>query len=158
MKQKERRKSSRDVVDIGEFRSKKLEERRRNVERILFRNLLGVYSVIEGEALAGVQLIDISQAGMAFQTPWRPGQDRPFQVGDQITLRLYFGQETFLPCGVKIKNSQEVLEAGQTYLRYGAELDKEFKSFEAVSAFIDFIYKYAEHGKPEDGRMKLLFV
>ena len=147
-----------DVVELGEFRDKRIEERRRRVERILFRNILGVYSVIEDQGLAGIQLLDVSREGLSFQVPWRPGQDRPYTRGDHIAIRLYFGKETFLPCGIIVKNCQEVLEAGQTFLRYGGELDKGYTSFEALEAFIEFIYKYAKHGKPEDGKIKLLFV
>jgi hypothetical protein len=146
------------LVDLSAARRKRVEERRKNVERILFRNLMGVYSVIEDRGLVGVQLVDISREGMAFQFPWRPGEEIAYSQGESVLLRLYFGQETFLPAEVEIRHCQEVVEGGQTYMRFGGKLNKDLSSFKALNSFIEFIYQYAEFAKPEDGQIKLLFV
>jgi len=146
-----------NIIQLGEVRKRKIDQKRRNVERVLFRNLLGVYSSVDdSDGLVGVQLIDISRDGLSFQIPWHPGLALHYEIGEFINLRLYFGQDSYLPCAVEIRHTQEVLEAAQIFMRYGGQIDKSFRSYEALESFIEFIYRYAEHSKAEDGKIKIL--
>ncbi len=55
--------SESQVIDFAEVRAQKLEEKRRNTERILFKHLLSVYSVVGDTSMCPIELIDVREEG-----------------------------------------------------------------------------------------------
>jgi hypothetical protein len=71
----------RQVIDFNEMRAQKLEEKRRKTERIFFKHLLSVYTVVgNGKQMAPIEIIDISEEGLAFQVPFNPDKPWPTQT------------------------------------------------------------------------------
>jgi hypothetical protein len=135
------------VIDFVEKRNEAIEQRRREFERIMFKNFLGVYSILDDQVKAyAVDLIDISDKGCLIQIPMDKETEKRYKKDMEVNLRIYFTPHAFIPLNVSIKYSTEYLEAdGTQYLRYGCEFDKSAVSFEAMESFIRFIYKFAEH-------------
>lgn len=149
------------VLNFAEKRKQNVEKKRRSFERIMFQNLMGIYSAIEGKnAISAIELIDISKEGCLIQIPWTPmsRSESAWKNGDEIKLRLYFTKDSFLPAITNVKRVQEYVEKGQSYLRYGLEFDKTVKTFEALKAFVDFLYKYAEFSSDDHGDEKVYFL
>jgi hypothetical protein len=144
------------VIDFEEKRLGNIEKKRRKFERIMFKNILGAYAVIdEGEDLFQVNILDISRDGLQFETPIIKGQKGQFEQGDEISLRLYFTSNSFLTTVIEIKHGQERIEEGRSFVRYGAAFNKKLSSFEALESFIDFLYKFAEHSTVDHGSHKV---
>jgi hypothetical protein len=83
------------VIDFGEVRAQKLEEKRRTTQRIFFKHLLNVYSVVGDSTLCPIEFIDVSEEGCSFQIPYNPEKPWPTSVSE-IPLRIYFSQDTYL--------------------------------------------------------------
>lgn len=144
------------VVDFNEAREQKLEEKRRNTERIFFRNLIGVYSVTGHAKMQPIELIDVSEEGCSFQLPFDP--DRNWPTSNELPIRLYFSQDTYLEILVRIQNSRPSIENGNRYVRYGCMVDKELKSYPAYQAFIKFLRQYAEHAHKDMGDVSVFYL
>ncbi|MEE2743733.1 MAG: PilZ domain-containing protein [Bdellovibrionota bacterium] len=144
------------VINFEEKRSGNIEKKRRKFERIMFKNILGAYAVVnESEDLFQVSLIDISRDGIQLETPIVKGQKGHFEKGEEVNLRIYFTSNSFLPILIEIKYGQERIEEGRSFMRYGASFDKELSSFKALESFIDFLYKFAEHSLVDEGGHKV---
>lgn len=147
------------LVDFVAKRNKAIENKKRSFERILLSNFLGCYSVIESNgAIYPVQMVDISHDGCMIQVPTNKNNDEQFKVDTEITLRVYFTQDSFIPVVVKIKYGQDHIEKQATYVRYGCQFDKSNASFAALKPFIDFIYKFAELSVLDKGDAKVYFL
>lgn len=148
------------VLDFISKRKENIEDKRQNLERILFQNFLGAYSVIDkGGVIYPIQLVDISHDGCLFQVPWNVKTDEKFSEGFEVPLRVYFTKGTYIPVICNVKYSREFVERdGQTYMQYGCEFDKSMHSFEALESFIDFLYKYSEHSALDKGDHKVYFL
>lgn len=149
--------SKEQIVDFGEARKKKLEEKRRKTERIFFRHILGVYSVVENEKLRSIEIVDMSDDGLAFQVPFDPVDPWP-KDADHVQLRLYFSQDTYLPISVNVKNSRPSINDGVRYVQYGCEVDSKTQSYEAFKQFVQFLRLYSEHSHKDNGDMTLFYV
>jgi hypothetical protein len=149
-----------NVLNFVEKRKESIEKKRRSFERVMFQNILGVYTVIDsGGTVYPVSLVDISYDGCLLQTPWNDKQDTPFEKDKEITLRFYFTKSSFVPAIVKIKHTKEhQAEDGRNYMRYGSVFDKSISSFEALKCFIDFVYKFAEFSTTDHGENKVFFL
>jgi hypothetical protein len=145
------------VVDFNEAREQRLEEKRRRTERIFFKKLLGVYSVIEHTQMHPIELIDISESGCSFQVPYDSENIWPSK-SDSIPIRLYFSQDTYLEVFLKIQNSRPSIEANQRYVRYGCTIDQEVKSYPAYQQFVRFLKLYAEHSHKDMGDVTLFYL
>jgi hypothetical protein len=145
------------VVDFNEARQQRMEEKRRQTERIFFKNLLGVYSVVAQSKILPIEIIDVSEEGLAFQLPHDPERQWPNQVKD-IPIRLYFSQDTYLEIQVHIQNSRPAIENHNRYVRYGCTVDKELKSYPAYQSFIRFLKNYAEHSHKDLGGMTIFYL
>ena len=144
------------VINFEEKRSGNIEKKRRKFERIMFKNILGAYAVVnDSEDLFQVNLIDISRDGVQLETPIVKGKKGQFKKGEEVSLRIYFTSNSFLPVLIEIKYVQERIEEGRSFMRYGAAFDKELSSFKALESFIDFLYKFAEHSLVDDGSHKV---
>ena len=106
-----------------------------------------------------MQFLDISHDGCQFQIPYTKGAEKYFSQGADITVRMHFTQDEFLPVSLTIRHAQEYIDTdGKAYWRYGGEFDKSLPSFQALAPFIDFIYKYAEFSSSNRGESKVYFL
>lgn len=148
------------VINFQEKRKDSIEKRKRAFERVLFSEFLGSYAEIdENGTKYDVRLVDISREGCLFQIPFTPSTKNYFSNGKEVSLRVYFTKDDFLPVIVNIKHSNEYIdESGNAYMRFGGEFDKTLPSFEAFSQFIEFIYKFAEFSCVDKGESKVYFL
>jgi hypothetical protein len=146
------------VVDFNEVRTKRLEEKRRKTERILFQSLLGVYCVLDQSDMRGIEIVDMSEEGLAFQVAFNPRSDWKQAVGDLVPLRLYFSQETYLALQVKITNVKPSIESGMRYTRYGCLVDPTMASFEAFQRFVKFLKAYSEQAHRDTGKASVFYL
>ncbi len=149
-----------DIIDFATKRNDSIEKKRRSFERILFKNLMGAYSVIDQKgSLLPVTLIDISRNGCMFEANWIPGKDNKIKNNTELVLKIYFTSNSFIPANVLIKRSNQYTDdEGRTYMRYGCEFDKSTSSFKALESFIEFLYKFAEYSSYDKGEQKISFL
>jgi len=149
-----------NVLNFVAKRQASIEKKRRSFGRVMFQNVLGVYTVVDaGGTIYPVELIDISYDGCLIQVPHDRKKPHPFQKGQELTLRFYFTKNSFIPGVVQFKRVQEYEgQDGRTYLRYGAVFDQKIKTFEALHAFIDFLYKFAEFSAVDTVQNKVFFL
>lgn len=147
------------VLDFQGKRQQSIEEKRRSFERILFQNFLGAYAVIDqAGTIYPVTLVDISHDGCLFQVPWNPKGDKKFERETEVSMRMYFTQASYIPAILNVKYGKEYVDQhGDTYMQYGCEFDQSYPSFEALSHFIEFLYKFAEHSAVDRGDVKTYF-
>jgi hypothetical protein len=150
--------TERQVIDFTEMRAQKMEEKRRKTERIFFKHLLSVYSVVgDGKQMAPVEIIDISEDGCSFQVPFNP--DKPWPTtSTEIPLRLYFSQDTYLEIIAKVVNSKPSIENGARYTRYGCQIDKTISSYAAYQQFVKFMKLYSEHSHKDLGDISVFYL
>jgi len=148
------------VLDFIGKRKENIEQKRRQFERLLFNNFLGAYTVVDqGGTIYPVSLVDVSYDGCLFQVPWNPNKDSKIENELEMTMRMYFTKDSFIPVVMKVKYSREALDKdGLTYMQYGCEFDASMPSFQAVHSFIDFMYKFAEHSSIDKGSHKVFFI
>lgn len=145
------------VINFTDVRKAKIEEKRRKYERILFKHTLGAYCVAEGEGLKAIELVDLSPEGMSFQLPLTSKNRDVLTVGKEMTFRLYFSEDSYIPLGVKIQNERPCIESGQKYVRYGCAVDTKLQSYETYKMFVTFLTKYAETAQTDSGDLKCFF-
>lgn len=147
---------SNNILNFTEKREENIERKRRNFERVLFNNLLGAYSVIDQAGVVfPIEMQDISHDGMSFLVP-RGAIGSTFKKNDEITLRMYFTKDTFIPVVCHIQRSKNTKgDDGEVYLEYGVTFDKSIPTFEALKPFIDFLYKFAELSTEDKGKSKV---
>jgi hypothetical protein len=152
--------SDEKLLDFVSKRKENIEEKRRNFERIMFRNFLGAYTVLDnGDAVYPVDLVDISYDGCLFQIPWNVKNDSKYPVDTEITFRMYFTRDSYIPVVAKVKYGKEhVGKDNLTYMHYGCEFDRSMTSFDALQSFIDFLYKFAEHSSLDRGDSRMMFL
>jgi hypothetical protein len=145
------------VINFNKAREAKIEERRRRYERVLFKQLLGVYCVSEGEGLKAVELVDVSEDGLSFQLPIHSKNIDAVNMNTEFTFRFYFSQDTFIPMTVKVQNKRSCVENGQKFYRFGCTVDQTSQSYEAYKIFVMFLAKYAETSHQDKGDLKFFF-
>lgn len=146
-----------EIIDFGEARAKKLEEKRRKTERILFKQMLGMYCVTGDERLRSLDINDVSEDGMSFQVPFDSEDPWPKNL-EEISLRMYFSQDTYLPLRIRIQNSRPSIENGMKFMRYGCEIDKTFASYPAFLQFVRFMKAYSEEAHRDLGDATLFYL
>ena len=150
----------RKVLDFVQKRKESVEKKRRSFERIMFQNLMGVYTALDQDGLIyPIGLVDISKDGCLFEVAADQSKEKKLAKGTEFTLRLYFTNKSYIPAIVKIRYCQEyIAEDGQLYLRYGAEFDKSTSSYLALGSFIEFLYNFAENSVIDHGDVKAFFL
>jgi len=143
------------VINLSSVRQEKIEEKRREYERVVFQSSFGVYTYMEATGLNAIELIDISEGGMQFQTPTR--SNLSLNVGDMIPVRLYFANDHFISVDVKVVRSFTVVEDGRAVNRYGCLMDKTMAAYGAFYHFVQFITKCAEHGHKDDKHLRVYY-
>ena len=147
--------SDQQVVNLSSVRQEKIEEKRREYERVVFKSSFGIYTYAEETGLNAIEVVDISESGMQFQTPERSALN--LQVGDVMPVRFYFATDHFVSIDVKIARSFTAVEEGRAVHRYGALMDKTMASYSAIFHFVQFITKCAEHGHRDDKHLKVYY-
>jgi hypothetical protein len=151
--------SDNNLVDFGSKRKKNVEQKKRQFERVLLNNFLGCYSVLDQNGtIYPVSLVDISQDGCMFQVPHTKNGDNMFKAETEITLRLYFTKDSYIPAVVKIKYGHEHFEKGTEFVRYGCQFDQSVPSFSALKSFVEFISHFAEYSCVDKGDAKVYFL
>ena len=146
------------ILNFNQKRQLNIEKKRRNFERVFFQNFLGAYATIEqAGVIAPISILDISKEGLLFKSPAGP---RAFSmaVHDEVTIRLYFTKDNYIPVILNIVRTKNIKEAGEMYVEYGCTFDKTIPTFDALSRFIDFIYSFAEHSSVDKGDSKVYFL
>jgi hypothetical protein len=145
------------VIDLNEVRSQRLEEKRRKTERIFMNQFLGVYCMTGSNSMHQIEIVDVSEGGLGFQVPFNP--EKPFPVADQnIPIRLYFNQDSFLQVHVTIQNSRPAVQNGTRYTRYGCSIDTGTSTYVAYQAFVKFLKAYGEVSQKDNGDVNVFFV
>ena len=154
--------TERQVIDFSQLRAKKLEEKRRKTERIFFKSLLSVYTVMgDGKKMLPIEIIDISEDGCSFQIPYNPNCPDESQwtvTTTDLPLRLYFSQDTYLEVTAKIANSRPSIENGARYTRYGCQVDKTSHTYPAFQQFVKFMKLYSEFARRDMGDISVFYL
>ena len=148
------------VIDFQAKRRESIEKRKRSFERVLFSEFLGSYAEIDDQGTKfDVTMVDISREGCLFQIPFADSSLKFFKNSKEVTVRIYFTKEDFLPLAVQLKHINEYVdERGNAHIRFGGEFDKTLPSFQAFEPFIEFIYKFAEYSCVDKGESKVYFL
>ncbi len=140
------------IISLDDFRIKKNEEKKRKTERIFFHHLVGIYGVIQPGKMAQIDIIDVSEEGLAIQVPYNEERSWPSESKD-VLIRLYFSPDSFMEVKVEVKNSRPTIEAGVRYVRYGCSVQQGHKSFEAWKRFVGFLRVYTEVSEKDSGNI-----
>ncbi len=147
--------SNDQVVNLSSVRQEIIEEKRRDYERVVFKSNFGVYTFAEETGLNAIEVLDISEGGMQFQTPERSSLH--LNTGDMIPVRFYFAVDHFISIDVKVVRSFSAIENGNAVHRYGCLMDKTMASYAAIYHFVQFITKCAEHGHKDEKHLKIYY-
>ena len=145
------------LIDLSEVRAQKLEEKRRKTERVFFKQLLGVYTVIGDDHLQAIELNDISEDGLSFQVKFDSQKPWPSEDSAEFPVRLYFSQDSFLPVVVRVQNANPMIEDGVRYVRYGCKVDKTLSTYGAYQQFVRFLKSYSEHSQKDSGNVSVYY-
>ena len=145
------------VIDFMSKRSEKIEEKRRKTERIFFKQILGVYSVVGSQNFSPVEIVDVSEDGCALQVEHGARSPWP-ENATEVPIRIYFSQDTYLPLQLKIMNSRPAIEGGVRYMRYGCVVDKSLSSYDAFLNFVLFLKSYALHAHSDTGGITAFYL
>jgi hypothetical protein len=143
------------VVNLSSVRQERIEEKRREYERVVFRSSFGVYTVVNDEELHAIELLDISEGGMRFQTPDKSSLE--LKDGDVIPVRFYFATDHYITVDAKVVRSYTAIEEGTAMRRYGCLMDKSMASYAAIYHLVQFITKCAEHGHKDESHLKIYY-
>lgn len=145
------------VVDFSKLRTKRLDQKRRKNERIFFKQLLGIYTVVGHEEMREIEIVDVSEDGCSFQVPHNVDDPWPGKQTD-LPVRFYFSQDTYLPVRMEIINSRPCIEEGVRMIQYGCKIDKDLKSYEAYRSFVKFLKEYAEEAHKDTGKTTFYYL
>ena len=146
------------ILNFNQKRQLNIERKRRNFERVFFQNFLGAYATIEqAGVIAPIDILDISKEGLLFKSP-TGSRSTSLCVNDEVTIRLYFTKDNYIPVILKVVRTKNTKEAGELFTEYGCTFDKTIPTFNALSCFIDFIYSFAEHSSVDKGDSKVYFL
>lgn len=145
------------VVDFEQERTKRLNEKQRKYERVFFKQLMSVYSVLDGSKMKPIDLVDVSEEGLGFQVPFDSKNPWPQDL-KEMQIRLYLSQDTYLPLVIRIQNSRQAIEDGTRYLRYGCAVDQGTASYPVFQQFVRFLKLYSEQAHKDMGEVSLFYV
>ena len=140
------------IINLSQFRNRKQEEKKRKTERIFFHNLVGVYGVVNSGKMVPVELIDVSDDGLGIQVPYNSEKNWPTESTD-VTLRLYFSEDSYMEIGVSVVNARPTIENGSRYFRYGCAVDPTHRSYVAWTNFVGFLRAYSDVSEKDTGNI-----
>ncbi|HVJ65700.1 MAG TPA: PilZ domain-containing protein [Bdellovibrionota bacterium] len=141
------------VVNFAKHQQQKQAVIRREYERILYKQFLGGYTVIENLGLKGVELHDISKSGCLFSMD---PHDGAFNVGEDIDFRFYFSTNAYVPAKLKIVRAEKLDEGYGVRWQYGCSFDLANQSYPALEKFVDFLDAFAQAAREDKGDQKNL--
>ena len=145
------------VIDFNQARENRLAEKRRANERIFFRNLLSVFSIVGPGKMTPIDLIEVSEDGCSFQIPHNPEAIWPNHT-NRIPIRLYFSPDTYLEIQVKIQNSKPSIENQNRYIRFGCSVDQSTQSYPAYQSLVRFLKVYSEQAHKDLGEVSVFYL
>jgi hypothetical protein len=147
------------VISFDKKRKENIEKKKRSIERLMLNDFLGCSSVIDDQGTHyQVKLIDISHDGCLIQVPKKDGAHHLFDEDNEITLRFYFTDSSYVPVNVTVKHHSDFQEAGKKVDRIGCQFDKTTASWEVMERFIEFLYSFAELSVIDKGDNKVYFL
>lgn len=148
------------ILDFVKKRKEIIEERRQGFERLMFKNVLGAYAVLEeAQDKYPVNLVDISFNGCGFEIPFSTNAKKRFKKGNVLKMRMYFTKNSFILTIIKVIYATEIIDLnGNKVIRLGCEFDKSTSSYQALVSFIDFLYKFAKYSTRDDGSSTAFFI
>lgn len=135
------------VINLNEKKKEIIENKRREFERVLFKQLLGVYCFLEENSTPiPITLIDLSKKGMLMQSTLKNKNFFQEKINEIITIRLYFSSHSYLPVKAFVKHITDYEDkTGIDSIRIGLELDESSSNYHAIDLFTQFIFEYAQH-------------
>lgn len=146
-----------EIIDFKSAQHDKLEEKRRKNQRIIFRNMMGVFALTGDDKLKSIELIDLSDTGVSFRVPFNAEKPWPTDSSD-LTIRLYFTQDTYIPLRVKVQNSKSMIEEGIRYTRYGCSVDQKMASYATYQKFVEFMKAYSTESYQDQGGVQVFYI
>jgi len=147
------------VINLDQFRNRKSEEKKRKTERLFFHNLVGVYGIVQPGKMLPVDLIDVSEEGLAIQVPYPTSVASKEQAwprdSENVSLRLYFSPDSFMEVVVDVKNSRPTIENGSKYVRYGCAVNSGHRSYAAWKNFVIFLRAYTDVSERDSGNINV---
>lgn len=139
------------IVSLEKKRSEKIRVKKREVERVLFNNFLGVFISVEHDGKwIPIKIVDISPRGCLLEIIDQVISNNLLQDKKELSLRFYFTPKHYLLIDVKIKHENQFQDVNGTfYHRFGVEFNQHSKSFIALASFIEFIYNFSEYAVTE---------
>jgi len=146
------------VINLDQFRTRMTAEKKRKTERIFFNNLVGVYGLVQPGKMIPVNLIDVSEGGLAIQLPY-PTEATGDKVWPKdsvgLPIRLYFSADSFMEVLVDVKNSTPLVENGSKYMRYGCEVQTDQRAHHAWVNFVSFLRSYSDISERDNGNISM---
>lgn len=139
------------VVSFSKRQAEKQEVIRREYERILYKQLLGGYTVIENLGLKAVEIKDISKSGCLFVMD---PVDGAYKVGEEIDFRFYFSANTYVPAKLRIVRAEKADDGYGPYWQYGCTFDQSFQSYPVIEKFVEFLETYGKSAREDKGEKK----
>ena len=146
-----------EIIDFKSAQSEKLEEKRRKNQRIMFKSMIGVFGVGENDKLIAIDLIDLSETGVSFRVPFHAEKPWPTESSN-LSIRLYFTQDTYIPVRLKVQNSKSMIDEGVRYTRYGCTVDKTISSYQSFLKFVEFMKAYSTESYQDNGGNQLFYI
>jgi hypothetical protein len=110
--------------------------------------------VVRPGKMVPVELIDVSDEGLAIQVPYQSDRHWPKDISN-VPIRLYFSAESFMEILVDVKNTRPTIDGGVKYLRYGCEVKKDQKAFEAWARFVGFLKAFSDVSERDSGNISV---
>lgn len=134
------------IIDFTKKRKERLKARRRQVERIMFRDFVGAKAVFrDADKIIPIEFINLSHKGVLIQL----NRKLSYIPEAELKFQVYFTTRSYINVCINLKYEQEYVENGKVYWRYGGEFDNTTAAFKVLRQFIDFMYTFAEFSKEE---------
>lgn len=134
------------VLDMTERRQEVIREERRLVKRTILTEFIGAYAVLPEQGLAKVSIYDISEQGMAIDMESAHGR---FAEGEEVALRIYLSNDTFMPFVARVYNVRQIPEEG--VWRHGVAFMKESINNDALTHFVAFLESVSASLRTDNG-------
>ncbi|MFZ3230754.1 MAG: PilZ domain-containing protein [Pseudobdellovibrio sp.] len=135
-----------EILSLEEQRQKILFNERRQVKRTILTEFVSAMVILPEKGLLKVAIYDISDEGISFDIESEHGQ---FQVGEEVSMRVYLNQKTYFPISIKIKHVID--EKIEGVLRHGSEFLKVASTDDALQYFVRFIETVSSGLKKDEG-------
>lgn len=148
-----------EVIDFNKKRKESIEQKKRQFERIFFKELIGCYTAIDnGQKIIPVDIVDISKSGCLIELAKSSGGNKEFEIDAEVSIRLYFTKKSYIPLIAKVARVEETTNTrGVEVFHFGAEFDSNLPGHHVLEAFVDFVSKFAEFSRVDNESEKVYF-